>query len=432
MKKKIIRKKNARVPRLSAREETFIYDICLWGLGKKTDLPKSEGLREDVLFNYLRLNGCGGLFHKFLEASDYEVSDEYREYYRDEFLTILMKNTLYLKVARRVDEIAVACSIKYVMVKGTAMIESVYNENGVRPLSDIDLIVESREEALQLISQLKGEPVSEDDSFSRRYKTYDRMVCPVHDKASDRWVEVEVHFPVKDSIFAMSELFFNIVGPLFRDAERVGGISIPSPTMHFLVLFLHLVHHHIGARLIWNYDIASLVETYGENLDWDVIIRECRELDFGDALFYFLRMLKESFLADVPQAVLEKAEADACTGTNHGLLKEMVSGDNVIMDSFGGGKIWRFPSLSLKKLKPIIFFTFFPYLFQDLPGKWYTFNLGSKRKKRVMGELSCMTLFKDKFVGKNTLFKRFMGAAVTLWFSSMALPILVYYNLKSR
>ena len=429
MKKKLIQKKIVKSPRLNTGEVNFIYDICKGYLGKKNKMSIPGEIRHRVIFDYLRKNGCTGIFFKFLENTDMQIPEDFMEAYRAEYLAIEIKNTLYMKEAERVDEICRGSDIDYVMMKGAALIESVYKDKGVRPLSDIDLIVASREKAAQLIEGMqvkKGSGIN----FAKRYKDYVRMICPVYNKQYDEHFEIEVYFPVAESFYPLPELIFNISHRLFKKTHRTNNITVPDPSLHFLILLVHQLHHHLGARLIWSLDMACLVNENLDVMDWDVIIYECRRMEFKDALFHILQMLKTTFGVDIPERVLKEAGSKA--GLNYGILEEMVSAKNVIMDSFGGGKMWLYPALSWRKLKTIILYLLFPFLFNDQTCKWYTFNLGNKKKKRIIGELASVTIFKHKYTGRKNLFKKIAGTIVVFVFSLVSLPVLIYYNLKHR
>ena len=414
---------------MNSGEVNFIYDICKWYLGEKNNISIPGGIRHRVIFDYLRKNGCTGICFKYLENMDFQVSGELMEFYMAEYLSIEIKNTIYMKEAERVDKICRDSNIDYVMMKGAALIEAVYKDKGVRPLSDIDLIVESREDALRLIELLEGEKHSGENFISRRYKDYVRMSCFVTPGQFDRRIEIEIYFPVEESYYPLPELFFNNADRLFKKARRINNINTPDPSLHFLVLLVHLVHHHLGARLIWYLDMAFLVDEYLDSMEWDVIISECKRLEFKNILFQILQMLKTKFRLKIPGAVLKAT--GSIPAFNDGFLKEMVSARNVIMDSFGGGEIWQFPALSLHNFKTIIFYGGIPFSSNDQPYKWYTLNWSSKRKKRIMGDLASVLFFKHKYSGRQTIFKKIAGGFIVFLFSLISLPFHLYYNLKN-
>ena len=429
MKKRLIQKKPVKTPKLNSEEVNFIYDICKGYLEKENKLSIPGKIRHRVIFDYLRKNGCTGIFFKYFENTDFQLPGELMESYRAEYLSIEMKNTIYMKEAERVDKICRDSNIDYVLMKGAALIEAVYKDKGVRPLSDIDLIAASREDALRLIQRLGGKKHSGENFISRRYKDYLRMSCFVTPGGFDRRIEIEIYFPVQDAYYPLPELFSNHAHRLFKNAHRINHIYTPDPSLHFLVLLVHLVHHHLGARLIWYLDMAVLVDAYLDTMEWDVIISECKRLEFKNILFHILQMLKTNFRLKVPEAVLK--EAGNTPAFNHGFLKEMVSARNVIMDSFGGGKVWQYPALSLNKFMTIIYYGGIPVSSNDQPYKWYTLNWSSKRKKRIMGDLASILFFKHKYTGRKTIFKKMAGGFIIFLFSLISLPFHLYFNLKN-
>jgi hypothetical protein len=428
MKKKIIKPSRTKLPALNDSEINFIYDICAWFAGKKNQIPGPQGIRYPLLFDYLRKNGCTGAAFKFLEETNFPAPAEFRQRCLDEYLAHEMVNTVFMGTAARVADLCGQSGINYVMMKGVALLRSIYGDQAVRPLSDIDLIVENREAAELLTGRLQGRTQEGITFTSRRYKDYGRINCDVYDESLGREIEVEIYFPVDESTNPMIELFFKHSRRLFSSSgeKGAGELAAPDPTLHFLVLLIHLVHHHLGARLIWHLDIALLVARYGDDLDWEMIVGECKRMQFKDALFNILLTLKTRFLVDIPGEVL--SEAGRRPGYNYGMLKAMAAPPNVIMDSFGGGKLWQYPELSLKKLNTLIMYIFYPFLLNDQPHRWYTFNLGNRRRKRLIGELASMTLFAHRYMGRGVMFKRAAGVVFSFLMSLLTLPLHVYFN----
>lgn len=430
MKEKVRQKKITRISKLTKIEKNFIFDICQWYLWKKEKITVPGRIRHEVLFTYLSNNGCAGILFKFFDESDYQIQEKIKGYYRDEYLAILQKNTIFIDTAANIDNICRSARINYVMIKGIALIESIYREKGVRSLTDIDLVVESREKALLLIELLQSKTHMAPTVFGAKFKDQIHFICSIYNQRYGQHVEVEIHFPLRVSIMHSNELFYSISKRLFSKNLRISQINIPDPSAHFLILLFHLVHHHMGARLIWYLDIACLLSEYSKQMDWKMILQECEQLEFKNILFHILQMLKKKFGIDIPETVLKKA--GDTPGVNNGILREMVSPKNTIMDSFGGGEIFRHPVLSLKRLKPVILYPLSPFLFNDKKGNWYNFKQNSKREKRIMRDEISIFLFKQTYTDTNNILKRITVRFFSGLFSLISYKILVYYNIKNR
>ena len=226
----------------------------------------------------------------------------------------------------------------------------------------------------------------------------------------------------------MSQLFLNISASLFVNRRRVNEINGLGPSEHFLLLLVHLVHNHLGARMIWYLDMACMIERCGADMDWEFIISESKKLDFQDALYHILHMFKTDLAVEIPGEVLQKAKRRG--GYSSGILKRMVSPANTLMDTFGGGKIWQFPKLSVRKLKTILLYGFLPVLLSDQARPWCTFNMGRKRKKYIVGELVSMVLLGMRFAGRRNLFKIISGGLITFLGTLISLPVHVYFNVR--
>ncbi len=431
------RGKIARKTPLNHEEERFMYALCRWYLGKQQDIAEiyasaRGAVREEVLYDYLVKNGCAGLFFKCIDEAGLQVPPDCLERYRSEYMAVEMNNLFYAGAAAEVDRMCRDLDINYVMMKGMALVETVYEETGIRPQSDIDLIVESREQAERLVDRMPGPRHTGVNFSARRYKDWVRTGGTIFIGPAQKAVEVEIYFPVENAVLPMPELFFNISGRLFQSAEQGQNFSLPDPSSHFLTLLVHLVHHHLGARLAWYLDIALAIEKHKDRLDWDFILHQCRRLELSGALSFILEMLGSRFGAAIPAEVLERARAEGRPGYNRGILAEMVSPRNVVMDSLGGGHIWLYPAISISKLKTVLLYSLFMFLFLDQSRFWFRFNLGGVKKQRVLGESVFIFLFKYKFIHTRTVFKRIAGVFFGFLFSLIALPFHVYYNLKRK
>jgi len=363
MKIKVQQKKITKISKLNKIEENFIFDLCQWYSGKKQKIIMPDKIRDEVLFAHLSNNGCAGIFFKFLEDTEYQIPDKWLGYCRDEYFAVMAINTVFKQTAEKVDMICRKANLNYIIIKGIALIESIYREKGLRSLTDIDLIVESREKALLLVELLKSETHLGPTVYGIKFKDHHHLRCSIYNEQYEQPIEVDIHYPIKESIAHSYKLFDSISERLFKHKLRMKGINFPDPSAHFLILLFHLVHHHLGARLIWYLDIACLLNQYPEQMDWDMILHECEKLEFKNILFYILKTLRTKFGINVPATIMKKAAE--VPGLNNGILKEMVSPKNIIMDSFGGGEIFQHPAVSIKRLTPVFLYTLFPLLFND-------------------------------------------------------------------
>jgi len=416
---------------LNSHEEEFMYSLCRWYLGQEPGPLKHAGLREKTLFHYIRNNKCAGIFYKYLENNPGAFFKD-REMSRDHYFGIFMNNEVYCGLASHLDRVCQDSGIPYACFKGISLIRSVYQELGVRPVSDIDLIVASRKDAVRLIQRLALAPPAAPGKrwdHVRDYGQADKITFSYFSEEYKTDAAIEIHFPVKDSPFLI---------PTFMEihSERIlnrplsePGLKIIDHTLHAFILIVHLIYQHFGSNLIWHLDVAKLIHDKKDDLDWNLIVRESIGLGCRAAFFHFLSSLQRRFGVMIPRAVLRDLKGPRLL--NGGILREMVSPKNVIEDSLGGQDLCQNPTISLKRAKPILFYSLFYCLLYDLPQSWIRFIFGRKRHSQSMGELIIMTFARSTRSSQASSLKKALGAVFLALASLVSIPIHLFYNLKS-
>jgi hypothetical protein len=78
-----------------------------------------------------------------------------------------------------------------------------------------------------------------------------------------------------------------------------------SPADHLLYLCWHYRFHGF-TRLMWLYDLVMFVRTYGEELDWDLLIGMANKQHMRATLYYCLSWCRALFGVLIPARVFEK------------------------------------------------------------------------------------------------------------------------------
>jgi len=80
-----------------------------------------------------------------------------------------------------------------------------------------------------------------------------------------------------------------------------------SPTSHLMHLSAHLFLQHGAAkgRLIWLYDLHLLLRKYRQEIDWDVLIAQSRQLKWCALMEAALSQLQNTFQTEIPPNILE-------------------------------------------------------------------------------------------------------------------------------
>ncbi len=175
----------------------------------------------------------------------------------------LARNTLLLRELARILEAFDAAGIETIVLKGAALAQTVYEDIGLRPMNDIDLLV-------------RPEDVEKAVAIMRRLD-YQLNAPPEHRRGM--WKTIHYDYPLKhrdDGLLV--ELHWNVIGPHSDWREPPTEILWDSPYRWRLpagkefrvlppLLFLsslaaHLLFRHglSRARLLWYMDIYFLAQ----------------------------------------------------------------------------------------------------------------------------------------------------------------------------
>ncbi|MCI0521482.1 MAG: nucleotidyltransferase family protein [Chloroflexi bacterium] len=193
-------------------------------------------------------------------------------------------------------------------IKGAALAHTLYAEPGLRPMSDLDLLLaeDQLERAAQVIEGL-GYVQAEMQTWQgvARLVTYEASYVR---KTAATDYHLELHWgliggeasryrPAVDWFWEQSELW-----------QGTRAWRTLSPAAHFLYLAAHLLIKHGGGgeRLIWYYDLYQLMERV--ELDWDLIVSKAGEFRWAGAVSAALRGVERRFGVGAPAGVVEALE----------------------------------------------------------------------------------------------------------------------------
>lgn len=160
--------------------------------------------------------------------------------------------------------------IRPLVLKGAALAHLIYPEPGLRPMGDMDLLVERRDlgEAVRALVAL-GFAIPEYD-LARLPEKHLLATAPVDDLT----VKIELHYDLFSRESRRQGEWKPVLSPplKFRLDQRTAQ-TLPVETLlgH---LARHLVFHadvFTPIRLIWVADIVGLVEHFASRIDWELV-----------------------------------------------------------------------------------------------------------------------------------------------------------------
>jgi hypothetical protein len=237
--------------------------------------------------------GVAPLMYCKLKDSPIKVPPSTFNFLRSAYYQTLAQNTLIYQEIERILKVLDEARIPVIVLKGVALAATAYEDIGLRPMSDIDILLprQSVEEAEQIVSELgytKNLPHRLPEIWKRT-----NYCISLEKQVGLSNLELEIHWglvagdtdwrsPSLDWFYRRTEAI-RISQQNFQSGSRH---LILTPTAHLLYLSAHLMLQHGGsqARLIWLYDLHLLVCHIRSRLDFEELIKVAQEIHWTPAL----------------------------------------------------------------------------------------------------------------------------------------------------
>ena len=193
-----------------------------------------------------------------------------------------------------------AAGIETLVLKGAALALNYYEDVGLRPMSDVDVLVQP-EKALSAIKLLH------EAGWKSIYGSPEALITYQHavEFSDGRGHRLDLHWRAlwDGRQGAGDEEFWEGAVPMEIDCVRTGTLNPADQLLHVCV---HGTAWSDPPTLRWVADAVMIMRTAGAEIDWDRLVRQTRArrvmLPMRDALSYL-----QSFLgAPVPAGVLER------------------------------------------------------------------------------------------------------------------------------
>ena len=239
----------------------------------------------DQLFDLSIQNGVGGLLYRNLEKADslQRLGSEHNQrlqsiYYQTARLNLKLIHDLKAVLKRLNQE-----NLNVVLLQGITLLDSVYEDIGLRPMKDIDLWV-LPDDFDKFVHSLESLEYEKEEFYPSTYVK------------GQTAIDINTHILWADRVKARGLLLNKKQENIFNNAVRIEfddqTALCLNPCDQVLYLSLHVIKHH-AERLIWLLDIKSLIESWTA-ADWTALIERASELGLqktGAQIIYLLDLL---------------------------------------------------------------------------------------------------------------------------------------------
>ena len=306
-----------------------------------------RSLNVDRLIHTAKKEGLAGLLYKNLRKSG---ALETFEHNQKERLQSLYYRTVLLnqKLIQDLKEVLFLLNqegIHVVLLQGIALLQEVYDDIGLRPMSDIDLWV-LREDYHGLVNVLGSKGYQRDPVYPNTFRKGTTIF------------DFHTHILWADRIRAYRLLLAKDQDYIYRDTRVINfeGQEARSLSKYDQVLYLslHTLKHYVE-KLIWLADIKNLIVGWKET-DWAAFMKRAKELGQEKAISYIF-FLFQLLDIDIP--------AEACKLLDRKklhFLEKKVLGERIKRDSL---PLWSPPLLfssgkGLHRSLPLVLEILFP------------------------------------------------------------------------
>jgi hypothetical protein len=240
------------------------------------------------------------------ESPDREkVPAEVLDHLRDIYMRIAASGMKQLAEFKRVAEAFAETGVQVIVLKGAALVETLYGDMGLRPISDVDLIIQETDwpKVCKVMKSLEHHPVGKDFAplppKLTRYDVQTHVQC-----VSPMQTCIEFQF----DLFTMGIGMLDMEGVWERSREAVISgkeVRVPAPEDQLLHLLVH-ANRHGCSRLKWLVDIAEYLR-HGEEIDWKLLEAIARREKVDTVIYMTIKHIERLLGTElVPGAILER------------------------------------------------------------------------------------------------------------------------------
>ncbi|MEE8389482.1 MAG: nucleotidyltransferase family protein [Anaerolineae bacterium] len=259
-------------------------------------------------------HGMAPLFYTHLKAAGIQLPSSVRRKLQGLYLRHRHANQVRTCVLRDVLTAYEAAGIQAIVLKGAALSHLVYPEPGLRPMSDLDILVPKSDlwRAQRLLAELGFDaPLPPSPALPPRHLPAAIL------QTEGLSIQVEIHHRLLSNYLnnAISYVRSRVSsGKRIPQKVQPDGLTVsPHPfaladmtayTLGYEDTLQHLCQHlasHVNVwdfgRLIWVADIVSLAERFASEIDWARVRRQCPAVLDMLSLFHFLTPLSDELLS---------------------------------------------------------------------------------------------------------------------------------------
>ena len=230
---------------------------------------------------------------------------------KKDYLFTAAKNALIYTEFKRVIEGLIERHIDVMAMKGIVLAELVYQDIGVRGMSDVDLLI--RKQDIQKVDDLLdklGYSAVDPSPFDSLGNGNNYLATRDYRSKKPSHPSFHIHWHIVNSSVPAPYAAKINMDKIWEDALPVNlaGVNVLAMSPHHFLL--HLCEHamrvtHSASQLVYLMDVAALISKYARVLDWQKVIDAGREWGLERFAYNLLTLCRLNIGVGAPEWVLK-------------------------------------------------------------------------------------------------------------------------------
>ncbi len=261
----------------------------------------------DYLIQTCINRGIGPLLYKKLPllSNSVYIPENVKTRLHQIYYQILSRSTLMYDYFSKVILAFHKKNISVIALKGIYLSEWLYQDIGLRLMSDIDLLVKE-EDGLNCVEILKNLGFKPTDKLESEFVKAQRQVVH-YDPMVLNGISIEIHIRLHKSI----ERYHLDNDSIWQNVSSAVVNNVPAYTLGKFDLLIHLCIHldkHFkegSVQFTCFCDIVNLLERFSGEMDWEKLIEVCKNYNCEKEVFKYIVLSNRFMNATVPDSIIE-------------------------------------------------------------------------------------------------------------------------------
>ena len=301
---------------MNMRPENRLLLFCACTKLSKNDQDKirklvNNGLDWDYVLQMGKAHGLAPLLYYHLHRIDHNhrIPQPIMDQLHNIYYSNLARNLLLYDESSRVLKYFEEKGILVVAVKGIVLAELVYKNVALRPMADVDLLVQKRDlsEITKTLFKLGFEILPQEKRATIKYMNESHFVKHQENVKHLPSLIINIHWDLTAPARFKGTTKINTQQMISRARPgkvAYSNILVMAPEDQILWVIYHATFQHPFIGLLQLCDVAELIKLKENELDWQVLLKTSRNGRIATAAYYFLSSSKELLGAPIPDWVL--------------------------------------------------------------------------------------------------------------------------------